>query len=116
MIYKNIFPSNLLILFLILLAFQAKGQGPDSVYTVPNTPFLSHIIAAKNLNTAISLSKETYPIPLENTVIAANGQLLLKQGASIYVLIRQTGFVYQLIRSDSLQCFFKRIDHTVNLN
>jgi hypothetical protein len=49
-------------------------------------------------------------------VIAANGQLLLKQGDAIFILIRQTGFVYKLIQSDAVQCVFKRIDHTVNLN
>jgi len=116
MIYTKNFLSKLLGLLLILLTFQAKSQGPDSVYTVPNTPFLSHIIAAKQLNAAISLSNDTYPIPLQNTVIAANGQLLLKQGPNIYILIRQTGFVYKLISSDATQCVFKRIDHTVNLN
>ncbi len=116
MIYKNNFPLKLLGLLLILLAFQAKSQGPDSSFTVPNTPFLAHIIASKQLNTAINLSSDTYPIPLQNTVIAANAQLLLKQGEAIYILIRQTGFVYKLIRSDSAQCVFKRIDHTVNLN
>ena len=47
MIYTKNFLSKLLGLLLILLTFQAKSQGPDSVYTVPNTPFLSHIIAAK---------------------------------------------------------------------
>lgn len=116
MIYTKIFSAKLLLPLLIFLGFQANAQGPDSVYTVPNTPFLSHIIAAKQLNAAISLSNDTYPIPLQNTVIAANGQLLLKQGPNIYILIRQTGFVYKLISSDAIQCVFKRIDHTVNLN
>ncbi len=116
MIYTNNFPAKLLGLLLIFLVFQAKAQGPDSVYTVPNTPFLSHIIASKQLNTAINLSSDTYPIPVQNTVIAANAQQLLKQGEVIYILIRQTGFVYKLIESDSTKCVFKRIDHTVNLN
>jgi hypothetical protein len=116
MIYTNNFPAKLLGLLLIFLVFQAKAQGPDSVYTVPNTPFLSHIIASKQLNTAINLSSDTYPIPVQNTVIAANAQQLLKQGEVIYILIRQTGFVYKLIESDSAKCVFKRIDHTVNLN
>ena len=116
MIYTNNFPAKLPGLLLIFLVFQAKAQGPDSVYTVPNTPFLSHIIASKQLNTAINLSSDTYPIPVQNTVIAANAQQLLKQGEVIYILIRQTGFVYKLIESDSTKCVFKRIDHTVNLN
>ena len=116
MIYTKNFSVKLLGLLLIFLVFQAKAQGPDSVYTVPNTPFLSHIIASKQLNTAINLSSDTYPIPVQNTVIAANAQQLLKQGEVIYILIRQTGFVYKLIRSDSTKCVFKRIDHTVNLN
>jgi hypothetical protein len=116
MIYTNNFPAKLLGLLLIFLVFQAKAQGPDSLYTVPNTPFLSHIISSKQLNTAINLSSDTYPIPVQNTVIAANAQQLLKQGEVIYILIRQTGFVYKLIESDSTKCVFKRIDHTVNLN
>ena len=112
---KEIKPSFLFILLLFVASF-LQAQGPDSLYTVPQTPFLAKIFSISDLNTSINLSEETNIIPLKNTSLAANGQKLYKSGASIYVIIEQTGFVYKLISYDSISCVFKRLDHTVNLN
>ncbi len=112
---KGIKPSFLFILLLFVALF-LQAQGPDSLYTVPQTPFLAKIFSISDLNTSINLSEETNIIPLKNTPLASNGQKLYKSGASIYVIIEQTGFVYKLISYDSISCVFKRLDHTVNLN
>jgi hypothetical protein len=105
--------------FLILMTFisiKSQAQGPDSVFVVPNTPFLSKIISIPDLHTSINLSPETTVIPLKNSIIAANAQKLYKNGSEIYVFIEQTGFLYKLVNYDSVNCVFKRLDHTVNLN
>jgi hypothetical protein len=98
------------------LSIRSYAQGPDSVFVVPNTPFLSKIISIPDLHTSISLSPETTLIPLKNTIIASNAQKLYKNGADIYVFIEQTGFLYKLVHYDTANCVFKRLDHTVNLN
>lgn len=112
---KGIKP-NFLFVLLLFVATLLHAQGPDSLYTVPQTPFLAKIFSITDLNTSINLSEETNIIPLKNTSLASNGQKLYKSGASIFVIIEQTGFVYKLIRYDSISCVFKRLDHTVNLN
>jgi hypothetical protein len=116
MIYKNV-PSKYLLLILMALSyFNTHAQGLDSVYIVPNTPFLSKIISIPDLNTSVNLSPETNIIPLNNPIIASNGQKLYKNGKEIYIFIEQTGFLYKLMKYDTSICVFKRLDHTVNLN
>jgi preprotein translocase subunit SecE len=112
-IWRTVFLSLLLLPF---YTFQANAQGPDSVYTVPNTPFLTQILGFKQLNGSINLSEQTKQIPLQGTMIAGNAQELLKQGDDLYVFIEQTGFVYKLVQYDSAKCVYKRLDRTVNLN
>jgi hypothetical protein len=97
-------------------ALSSNGQGPDSIYIVPKTPFLAKIISIPDLHTSINLSVETKVIPLNNTILAPNAQKLYKYGDTIYVFIEQTGFLYKLINYDAINCVFKRLDHTVNLN
>jgi len=113
-IYKYSFVFFLIVT--TILPFSAKAQGPDSVYSLPNNPLLKQLISITDLNTSITLSPETKLIPLQNTILAPNAQMLLKQGSDLYVLIAQTGFVYKLTNCNSNTCVFKRIDHTVNLN
>jgi hypothetical protein len=98
------------------LSIKTQAQGPDSVYVVPNNPFLAKIISIHDLHISINLSPETTVIPLKNTVIDANAQKLYKNGDDIFVFIEQTGFLYKLDKYDSFNCVFKRLDHTVNLN
>jgi len=72
---KGIKPSFLFILLLFVASF-LQAQGPDSLYTVPQSPFLAKIFSISDLNTSINLSEETNIIPLKNTSLAANGQKL----------------------------------------
>ncbi len=102
--------------FLSLMSVNAIAQGLDSVYKAPNNPFIQKIIELKDFNIQIILSPETSPLPLANTMMAANGQHLIKNGSDIYIMIQQTGFIYKLTSYDSTTCTYKRIDHTINLN
>jgi hypothetical protein len=107
---------SFIIIFSNFSGYSADALGLDSVYTTPNNPFISKIIALKHFNTKISLSKETSPLPLSGTILAANGQVLIKNREDIYIIILQTGFVYKLTNYDSVTCVYRRIDHTINLN
>ncbi len=113
---KKSIPLIFLLILMTFISIKTQAQGPDSVFIVPNTPFLSKIISTPDLHTSINLSSETTVIPLKNTIIASNAQKLYKNGSEIYVFIEQTGFLYKLEKYDSANCVFKRLDHTVNLN
>jgi hypothetical protein len=112
---KRIKPYFIFFILLFIASF-SHAQGPDSSYTIPQTPFLAKIISIADLNTSINLSEESKIIPLNNTSLAPNAQKLYKSGNTIYVIIEQTGFVYKLMQHDSIRCVFKRLDHTINLN
>jgi hypothetical protein len=103
-------------LILLLTCYKVQAQGPDSVYIVPKTPFITQLLAFKALNVNINLSKQNQQIPVRNNVIDGNAQELIKQGNDLYVFIEQTGFVYKLDSYDSATCVYKRMDKTVNLN
>ncbi len=113
---KKLILINFLLILVTLLSIKTHAQGPDSVYVVPNTPFLSKVISIPDLHTSIILSPETTVIPLKNPIIASNAQKIYKNGNEMYVFIEQTGFLYKLATYDSANCVFKRLDHTVNLN
>ena len=111
--------SPLLLILTICFLFsiqKASAQGPDSVYTVPQTPFITQLLSFKKLNAKINLSAGTKQIPVHDGVIDGNGQQLLKHGDDIYIFILQTGFIYKLVGQDSANYVYKRIDKTVNLN
>ena len=113
---KKLILINFLLILVTLLSIKTNAQDPDSVYVVPNTPFLSKVISIPDLHTSIILSPETTVIPLKNSIIASNAQKIYKNGNEMYVFIEQTGFLYKLATYDSANCVFKRLDHTVNLN
>lgn len=102
--------------FLSFPSFKSLAQGPDSVYFVPKSPFITQLLEFKDLNTTINLSEQTKQIPVKDNVIEGNAEVLIKKGNDIYVFIEQTGFVYKLAGIDSVKCVYKRIDKTVNLN
>jgi len=111
--------SPLLLILTILFLFssqKARPQGPDSVYIVPTTPFITQLLSFKQLNANIILSEATKQIPVHDGVIDGNGQHLLKQGDDIYIFIMQTGFLYKLVSLDTANCVYKRLDKTVNIN
>ena len=113
----SIWRISLISFFLLpFCTLKTNAQGPDSAYTIANTPFLRQIIGYKQLNATINLSDQTKLIPIHGSEAADNAQQLIKQGDDIYVFIEQTGFVYKLVHADSATSIFKRLDKTVNLN
>jgi hypothetical protein len=74
------------------------------------------IISLKNENLTINLSKESELIPLKNTMLGSNAQKLYKNGNELFVSVEQTGFIFKLIKYDSVTCVFRRLDKTINLN
>ena len=116
MIYNK---RHFFLLMVSLLLIQSNillGQWTDTLYTVPNTPLVSKILSLKNQNLTINLSKESELIPLKNTMLAPNAQKLYKNGNGLFVSIEQTGFIFQLVKYDSISCVFRRLDKTINLN
>ena len=116
MIYNFSRTAFICALILLLTCYKVQAQGPDSVYIVPKTPFITQLLAFKALNVNINLSKQNQQIPVHNNIIDGNAQELIKQGNDLYVFIEQTGFVYKLDSYDSATCVYKRMDKTVNLN
>ena len=116
MIYNK---RHFFLLMVSLLLIQSNillGQWTDTLYTVPNTPLVSKILSLKNQNLTINLSEESELIPLKNTMLAPNAQKLYKNGNGLFVSIEQTGFIFQLVKYDSISCVFRRLDKTINLN
>lgn len=116
MIYNK---RHFFLLMVSLLLIQSNillGQWTDTLYTVPNTPLVSKILSLKNQNLTINLSKESELIPLKNTMLSPNAQKLYKNGNGLFVSIEQTGFIFQLVKYDSISCVFRRLDKTINLN
>ena len=108
--------SAYFVFLFMFLGFKAHAQELEPVYIVPNNPLITKIIELKDFNTTISLSPESNALPLGQTMLAANGQLIIKNGKDIYILIQQTGFTYKLTNYDSATCEYTRLDHTINLN
>jgi hypothetical protein len=105
--------------FLLFLVFETQNlnaQFLDTLYTVPNSPFLKKILQTGSNNLSINLSKENKLIPTVGTLVESNAQELIKYKNDLYVIISQTGILYQLISSDSSQAIFRKLDKTVNLN
>jgi hypothetical protein len=102
--------------FLCIQSNILTGQWTDTLYKIPNNPLVSKIISLKNENLTINLSKESELIPLKNTILGSNAQKLYKKGNELFVSIEQTGFIFQLVKYDSISCVFRRLDKTINLN
>ena len=106
----------LLMSFLCIQSNILLGQWTDTLYKVPNNPLILKIISLKNENLTINLSKESELIPLKNTMLGSNAQKLYKNGNELFVSVEQTGFIFKLIKYDSVTCVFRRLDKTINLN
>ena len=116
MIYNKRHFFFFLMSFLCIQSNILTGQWTDTLYKIPNNPLVSKIISLKNENLTINLSKESELIPLKNTILGSNAQKLYKKGNELFVSIEQTGFIFQLVKYDSISCVFRRLDKTINLN
>ena len=111
--------SILFILFFtlvfILRANATLLELPEQ-FKISNNAFLDKIMSLPGLETKIFLSKQNEIIPMEGTIFKMNGQELIKTNEALYILISQSGVIYQLEdKADSIYTFH-RIDATININ
>ncbi len=112
---KSILLSIFIFLVFILRANASLKELPEH-FTISNNPFLDKIMSLQGLETKIFLSKQNEIIPMEGTIFKFNGQELIKTNEELYVLISQTGVIYQLENKQDSTYSFHRIDATLNIN
>ena len=115
----NYTKSILFIIFLslvfILRANAAIIQLPEH-FKVTGSPILDKITSLQDLECKVFLSKQNEIIPVDGTIFKINGQELIKTKERLYLLISQTGVVYQLEDKVDSSYTFHRIDKTININ
>lgn len=116
MSYKNL---KIILFFVFLLSYgsiSAQYVACERSYTVFYNPLLQKIVEFKDYNGKITLSKNSDILPLKGTSFGPNLQDLLKQNGKIYILLFQTGFIYQMSEPQGDSVVFTRIDNTININ
>jgi hypothetical protein len=114
------YAKSILFTIFISLAFILRGNAALSElpehFKVSGNTFLDKIMSLPGLETKIFLSKKNEVIPMEGTIFKMNGQELIKTNEALYILISQSGVIYQLEdKTDSIYTFH-RIDATININ
>ena len=112
---KSILFTIFISLFFILRTNASLKELPEH-FTITSSPFLDKIMSLPGLETRIYLSKKNEIIPMEGTIFKFNGQELIKTNEELYVLISQTGVIYQLEDKLDSSYSFHRIDATININ
>jgi hypothetical protein len=85
-------------------------------FKISNNAFLDKIMSLPGLETKIFLSKQNEIIPMDGTIFKMNGQELIKTNEHLYILISQSGVIYQLEDKQDSTYSFHRIDATININ
>lgn len=116
MSYKNLKFVPFLVFLLLFSTISAQFVPCERAYTVFYNPFLQKIVELKDYNGNIAISKSADILPLDGTSFASNGQELIKHNGKIYVLIFQTGFIFQMSEPQGDSVVFKKIDNTININ
>jgi hypothetical protein len=112
---KSILFTIFISLVFILRANASIKQLPEH-FIITSSPFLDKIMSLPGLETRIFLSKKNEIIPLEETIFKMNGQELIKTNETLYILISQSGVIYQLEDKLDSSYSFNRIDATLNIN
>jgi len=112
---KSIIFSIVFTLVFNLSANAALLELPDQ-FTITKNSFLDKIMGLPGLETKIFLSKQNEIIPMGETIFKMNWQQLIKTNEDLYILISQTGVVYQLKNKQDSTYTFHRIDATININ
>lgn len=111
--------SILFILFFTLvfnLRANARLLELPEHFKITNNAFLDKIMSLPGLETKIFLSKQNEIIPMDGTIFKMNGQELIKTNENLYILISQSGVIYQLEDKQDSTYSFHRIDATININ
>ena len=112
---KSILFTIFLSLVFMLSANAAIIQLPER-FKIANSPFLDKITSIQDLECKVFLSKQNEIIPVEGTIFKMNGQELIKTKEMLYLLISQTGVIYELEDKADTIYTFRRIDNTININ
>jgi hypothetical protein len=112
---KSILFTIFLSLVFIIRANAAIIQLPEH-FKITNSPFLDKITSIQDLECKVFLSKQNEIIPVDGTIFKMNGQELIKTKEKLYLLISQTGVIYQLEDKVDSSYTFRRIDNTININ
>jgi hypothetical protein len=112
---KSILFTIFLSLVFIIRANAAIIQLPEH-FKITNSPFLDKITSIQDLECKVFLSKQNEIIPVDGTIFKMNGQELIKTKEKLYLLISQTGVIYQLEDKVDSSYSFHRIDKTININ
>ena len=111
--------SILFILFFTLvfiLRANARILELPEHFKISSNAFLDKIMSLPGLETKIFLSKQNEIIPMDGTIFKMNGQELIKTNENLYILISQSGVIYQLEDKQDSTYSFHRIDATININ
>lgn len=109
-----------IISFLAVILFfstvKAQFINCERQYTVPFSPLLQKIHSLNDFNGNADLGVSARILPLGGTSFAPNGQELIKHNGKIYIMLKQTGFIFQMLEPKLDSVVFKRIDNTININ
>jgi hypothetical protein len=112
---KSILFTIFISLVFTLRANAAIIQLPEH-FKVTGSPFLDKLTSLQDLECKVFLSKQNEIIPVDGTIFKMNGQELIKTKEKLYLLISQTGVIYQLEDKVDSSYSFHRIDNTININ
>jgi hypothetical protein len=116
MFYK-IFKFIAFLAFLLQINSSKAQYVPcERSYTVFYNPLLQKIKGLSDYNDKITISKSSDILPLTGTSFAPNLQELIKHNGNIYILILQTGFIFQMSEPQGDSVVFRKIDNTININ
>lgn len=105
-----------LVFLLIVTSSSAQFVPCESTYTVFYNPLLQKIKGLADYNGNIAISKKSDILPLNGTSFAPNLQELIKHNGKIYILIYQTGFIFQMSEPLGDSVVFQKLDNTININ
>jgi hypothetical protein len=114
--YKNIIISLFFAFCLISSSISAQFIPCERQYTVQFNPILQRITQLSDYNGSIVLSNSTKLLPLQGTSFAPNAQELIKNNGKIYIILAQTGFIFQMSEPVGDSVVFRKIDNTININ
>ena len=114
--YINIKFIAFLVFLLPFSSIPAQFVPCERSYTVFYNPLLQKIKGLADFNGKIAISKNSDILPLNGTSFASNLQELTKHNGKIYILLYQTGFIFQMSEPQGDSVVFTKIDNTININ
>jgi hypothetical protein len=116
MLYKNLKFVPFLVFLLAFGTISAQFVPCERSYTVFYNPLLQKIKSLADFNGNIDLGKSSDILPLVGTTFGPNKQELIKHHGKIYLMLAQTGFIFEMSEPQGDSVVFRKIDNTVNIN